>query len=153
MHTHTYTHLYICTGIPVHIRMQICTYICMFIHTHTYTHICTHIQHVHMHTRRHAWNDIAAATARGADADAGSSTRLFRSSQSTTCSTFNAMASLHPLPETPIPLNPPSPLPSLSQNNSRTTTSTVLLFYTDATIECTVQKKFHATSQWPLAYL
>ena len=49
------------------------------IHTYTYIHI--HIQNVHMHARKHAWNDGAAATVRGADADAGSPARLFRSTQ------------------------------------------------------------------------
>jgi len=105
----------------------------MFINTHTYTHIRTHIQHVHMHTRKHAWNDSAAATARGADADAGSSACLFRLTQSTTFSTSNARTSLYPLPETPIPLNPPSPIPNIPQNSSvaRTAASAVLLFHTD----------------------
>jgi len=53
IHTHIYTHAY---------KMYICT-LCMFIHTHTYTHVHTHIQDVHMHARKHAWNDGAAATA------------------------------------------------------------------------------------------
>jgi len=35
-----------------------------------------------MHARQQAWNDGAAANARGADADAGSPARLFRSTQS-----------------------------------------------------------------------
>ena len=41
-------------------------------------------QHVQMHTRKHAWNNGAAATAREADADAGGSALLLRSTQSTT---------------------------------------------------------------------
>jgi len=45
--------------------------------------------------------------------------------------TSNARTSLYPLPETPIPLNPPSPLPNILQNSSRTAASTVLLFHTD----------------------
>jgi len=39
--------------------------------------------------------------------------------------------SLYPLPETPIPLNSPSPLPNIPQNSSRTGASAVLLFHTD----------------------
>ena len=35
-----------------------------------------------MNARNHAWNDGAAANARGAVADAGSFARLFRSTQS-----------------------------------------------------------------------
>jgi len=162
MHTHTYAHEYTCSSMTllkhaeewllklkiyaqtyIHIHIYACVYpyiytcryihICMFIHTHTYTNTRTHIQHVHMHTRKHAWNDSAAATARGADADAGSSARLFRSTQSTTFSTFNARTSLYPFPATPTPLNPPSPLPNIPQNSLpvRTTASMVLQFHTD----------------------
>ena len=35
-----------------------------------------------MPSRKHAWNDGAAATVRGADADVDSPARLFRSTQS-----------------------------------------------------------------------
>jgi len=42
-----------------------------------------------MHTRKHAWNDGASAPAREADAGAGSSARLLRSTQSITFSTSN----------------------------------------------------------------
>ena len=38
----------------------------------------------------------------------------------TTFSTSNARTSLYPLPETPRPFNPPSPLPNIPQNSSRT---------------------------------
>jgi len=54
----------------------------MSAYIHTYTYILTHIQNVHMHARKHAWKDGAAANARGADADAGSPARLFGSTQS-----------------------------------------------------------------------
>jgi len=76
-------------------------------------------QHVHVHTRKHAWNNGVAATVHEADADARCSTRLLRSTQATTFSTPNARTSLYPLPETPIPLNPPSHLPK-PQNSSWT---------------------------------
>jgi len=65
---------YIHTCIYIHIYMSA--------HIHTYTYIHTHIQKVHMNARKHAWNDGAAANARGAVADAGSFARLFRSTQS-----------------------------------------------------------------------
>ena len=113
---HVYTH-------------DIYIYACSY--THTYTHIHTRIQHIHMHTRNYAWNDSAAATARRADADAGSSAHLFRSTQSASFSTSNARTSLYTLPETPIPLNPPSPLPNIPQNSLQTAASAVLLFHTD----------------------
>ena len=51
-------------------------------HIHTYTYIHTHMQNVHMNARKQAWNDGAAATVRGADANAGSPARLFPSTQS-----------------------------------------------------------------------
>ena len=54
----------------------------MSAHIHTYTYIHTYIPNVHMNARKHAWNDGAAANARGAVADAGSPARLFRSTQS-----------------------------------------------------------------------
>jgi len=38
----------------------------------------------------------------------------------TMLSTSNARTSLYPLPETPIPLNPPSPLRNILQNSSQT---------------------------------
>jgi len=135
--------IYVQTCIHIHIHKYIhaCVYPyiytfryihkCMFIKTHTCTHTRTHIQHVRMHTRKHAWNDSTVATARGADADAGSSAHLFRSTQSTTFSTSNARTLLYPLPETPIPLNPPTPLPNIPQNSSRTAASAVLLFHID----------------------
>ena len=128
---HIHIHMYIHACIYAYIYLCRYIHICMFINTRTHTHIRTHIQHVHMHTRKHAWNDSAAATARGADADAGSSTRLFRSTQSTTFSTSNARTSLYPLPETLIPLNPASPLPNIPQNSSWAAASAVLLFHID----------------------
>jgi len=76
--------------IHIHIHMCINTYMYKYIHTciyihiymsadiHTYTYIHTHIQNVDMNDRKHAWNDGAAANARGAVADAGSFARLFR---------------------------------------------------------------------------
>jgi len=130
IHTHTYTHVYtaykyIYTGRCIHIHT------CMSVHIHTYTHIRTHIQHVHKHTRKHAWNESAEATARGADVDAGGSPRLFRPTQSTAFRTSNARTSLYPLPETPIPLNLPSPLRNIPQNSSQPFESAILLFHTD----------------------
>ena len=106
-----YIYIYIHTCIYIHIYMSA--------HIHTYTYIHAHIQNAHMNARKHAWNDGAAATAQGADADAGSFASLFRSTQSITFGTSNARTSLYPLPETPIPLNPPSLLPNIPQNSSR----------------------------------
>jgi len=65
-----------------HIHTYIYIHIYMSAHIHTYTYIHTHIQNVHMNARMHAWNDGAAANARGVVADAGRFARLFRSTQS-----------------------------------------------------------------------
>ena len=54
----------------------------MSAHINTYTYIHTHIQNVHMNARKHAWNDSAAANARGAVVERGSFAGLFRSTQS-----------------------------------------------------------------------
>jgi len=116
---HAYKYIYTCTCIYIHT--------CMSVHIHTYTHTCTHMQHVNMHTRKHAWSDSAVATARRADADAGSSACLFCSTQSTTFSTSNARTLLYPLPETPIPVNPSSSLPNIPQNSSRTNNAQAII--------------------------
>jgi len=53
----------------------------MSAYIHTYTYIHTHIQNVYINTRKHAWNDGAAANVQGAVADQGSFALLFRSTQ------------------------------------------------------------------------
>jgi len=143
--TYIHIHIYAC----VYPYIYTCRYIhiCMFIHTHTYTHIRTHIQHVHIHTRKHAWNDSSAAIARGADADAGSSARLFRSTQSTTFSTFNTRTWLYPFPAIQTPLNPTSPLPNIPQNSLRTTASMGLLFHTDQ------HNRLHNSEEVPRSFI
>jgi len=61
-----------------------CTYIQIYMsaHIHTYTYIHAHVQNVYINTRKHAWNDGAAANVQGAVEDQGSSALLFRSTQS-----------------------------------------------------------------------
>ena len=118
-----HTHVHMCINAYMYIYIHTCMriHIYMSAHIHTYTYIYTHIQNVHMHAHKHAWNDHAVATAKGADAVEGSFARLFHSTQSITFSTSNARTSLYPLPDTPIPLHPPSPLPNIPQNSSQTT--------------------------------
>ena len=48
----------------------------MSAHIHTYKYVHTHIQNVHINTRKHAWNDGAAANVQGAIADQGLCTSL-----------------------------------------------------------------------------
>ena len=62
MYIHAYVYIYIYTCIYRHIHM--------FVHIHTYTYLHTHVRHTHMHTRKHAWNDVVAATARKARLEA-----------------------------------------------------------------------------------
>ena len=104
----------------------------MSAHIHTYTYIYTHIQNVHMNARKHAWNDGAAANARGAVGDAGSFARLFRSTQSKHLSHLQ-MQGLHcthflkhQYPSTSHPLFPTYPR-TVRGPRARA----VLLFYTD----------------------
>jgi len=115
-------HIHTCINAYIYICIHTCIYIHIYVsaHIYIYTYIHKHIQNVHMHAHKHAWNDGAAATAQGADADARSFARLFRSTQLIMFITSNARTSLYPLPELPIPLNPPSPLPNIPQNSSRT---------------------------------
>ena len=82
MHTRTHTHVYKLERIDVqiHTHMHIYTYIHVRIHTHI--HMYTHIQNVYINTRKHAWNDGAAANVQGVVADQGSFALLFRSTQS-----------------------------------------------------------------------
>ena len=58
MYIHAYVYIYIHTCKYIHMYM--------FVHIHTCTYIHTHVRHVHMPTRKHAWNDGVAATAREA---------------------------------------------------------------------------------------
>ena len=58
---------------------------------------------------------------------AGSSSLLLSSTQSTTFSTSSTRTSLYPLPETPIPLNPPPLFPTYPRTVHGPRASTVLL--------------------------
>jgi len=78
-------HIHMCINAYMYIYIHICIYIHVYMsaHIHTYTYIHTHIQNVHMNARTHAWNDGAAANARGAVADEGNFARFFRLTQCT----------------------------------------------------------------------
>jgi len=160
MRVHMHTHAYACarTRAPahaymhVHAHMHVCAYVCIHVHKHV---------DVHMHACKHTWNNNTTTTGWGADADSRSFAHLPRSIQSTTFSILNARTSLYPLPEAPIPFNPPSSLPNIPQDSSRTTASVVLLPNIDSSPECTPRVaslralttlvKLRAALQWPLA--
>jgi len=133
MHTNTYTHAHAYTYIHA------CLYTC--IHTHIHTHTCN--MYICTHTSTPGTTALQQI-ARRADADAGSSARLFHSTQSTIFSTFNARTSLYPHPETPIPLNPPPPLPNIPQNSSQTADAQFYCSTLINTTECMTLKKLPA---------
>ena len=92
--------LHICLCTPVYKTLVWCSG--NFLPTH---------QHIHTHTRKHTWINDAAETAQGADADAGGSARLPRSTQSTTLSTSNARTQELHCTHFPTPIPPDSPPP------------------------------------------
>ena len=106
---HTYTYIYTCP------------------HTYTHTHIYTHTYK--MHARKDACNNGTAATVRGAHPDAGSSTRLFRSTRSTTFSTANARTHCTHFLRQRYSSNP-HPNPKEFADNA-SWADVVLLFHTD----------------------
>ena len=88
-----------------------------YTHTHIYTHtykryICTHASTPGTTARQQTREELMQTQ--------GALHVSFVRRNQTTFSTSNARTSLYPLPETPIPLNPPSPLPNILQNSSRT---------------------------------
>jgi len=120
MHTHTHTHVYKRIHVQIHTHMRIYTYI--HVRTHTHIHIYTHTHTKFTYERTHARLERRR----------GSKTReeplqtqealhvSFVRRNQTTVRTSNARTSLYPLPETPTPLPPPSPLPNITQNSLRT---------------------------------
>ena len=107
----------------------------MSAHIHTYTYIHTHIPNVHMNARKHAWNDGAAANARGAVVESATQWKLC------TSLSFDAIKPhfappvqglhrthflKHQYPTTPHPLFPTYP-----RTVRRLRASAVSLFYTD----------------------
>jgi len=67
---HIHIHMYIHAQVYIYKYACIYIHIYMSVHIHTCSYIHTHVQHVHMHARKHVWNDCAAGTAREARLDA-----------------------------------------------------------------------------------
>ena len=91
----------------------------MSAHIHTYTYIHSQIQ---MYICTHA--STPGTTARQQPCEELMQTQealhvSFVRRNQTACSISNTRSSFYPLPETPIPLNPPSPLPNIPQNSSQ----------------------------------
>ena len=105
-------------------------------HTYAYAYICTRTHlclHDTVHTLKHWYYICKHASTPGTTARQQMREELIQMQRAlhvsfvrrnqTTFSTSNARTSLYPLPETPIPLNPPSPLPNIPQNSSRSENS------------------------------
>jgi len=119
MPTHTHTHVYERIGVHIPTHMHIYTYIHVCPHTHI--HIYTHTYQLYIWTHASTpgtttwqWTCEEPLQTQGA-----LHVSFVRRNQ-TTFRTSNARTSLYPLPETPIPLHPPSPLPNIPQNSLRT---------------------------------
>ena len=125
IYLHTYIYAYICT--QKHMRMHDTVHTLKHCYhdpqsMHKYTYIHTHIQNVYINTRKHAWNDGAAANVPGAVADQGSCALLFRSTQLNhilhlQCKDFIVPTSCST--NTPPAVHPPSHLHNIPQNSSK----------------------------------
>jgi len=130
MHTHTHTHVH--KRIDVQIRTHMHIYIYTHVRTRTHIHICrhTHKKFTYEQTQARLERRRGSERARSCCRERELCTSLsFDAIKPHFAS--NARTSLYPLPETPIPLHPPSPLSNIPQNSSRTAGSAVLVFYTD----------------------
>jgi len=108
MHTHTHTHVYKFIHIHIHIHMHIYTYV----HVYTHTHIHKYTASTSGTTTRQRTREELMQTQEALHVS-------FVRRNQTTFSTSNARTSLYPLPETPIPLSPPSLLSNIPQNSSQ----------------------------------
>jgi len=147
-------HIHMCINAYMYIYIHICIYIHVYMsaHIHTYTYIHTHIQNVHMNARTHAWNDGAAANARGAVADEGNFARLFRLTQSNHISHLQCKDFIVPTcwntntPPPPILSSQHTPEQFADRGQAHFSCSTLIRW-----TECIALKKLRAASQWPLA--
>jgi len=141
MHKHADTYIYTC--IYMHTYTYTYTHADIYIYTYTYIHTYTHTHatcaYAHMQARLDRQR-IGDCTRSWYNRQKLRTSRSFNAINHIEHLTSNARTSYCPLPETPIPLKPPSPLPNIPQNSSRTAASAVLLFHTDATKESTTLK-------------
>jgi len=123
MHKYAYTHKHKC--------MSTHTYIYTYTHAYIYIYTCPHTYtHTHMYTHTYKMYIWTHASTPGTTARQQTRDELLQTQEAlhvffvwrnqTTFRTSKARTSLYPLPETPIPLHPPSPLPNIPQNSSRT---------------------------------
>ena len=108
MHTHTHTHVYKRIDVQLHTHMH--TYTFIHVRTHTHIHIYTHTHTKCTYERTHARLERQRGSETGEEplqTQDALHVSFVRRNQ-TTFPTSNARTSLYPLPETPIPLHPPS---------------------------------------------
>jgi len=134
MHTNAHTHTWHCPHtealilrptIYAQIRIHIHIHMCIHTQMHTYTYI-----HSHIYTHTYKMYTWTHASTPGMTASQWTREELLQTQEAlhvsfvrlnqTTFRTHNARTSLCPLPETPTPLQPPSPLPNIPQNSSQT---------------------------------
>ena len=115
-------HIHMCIHACIYILIHTCTYIHIYSCPHTYTHtlIYTHTYKMYICTHTSTPGTMQQRTHEELMQTQGALHVSFVRRNQTTFSTSNARTWLYPLPETPIPLNPPSSLPNRPQNSSRT---------------------------------
>jgi len=123
MHKYAYTYTYTC--VATHRCTNTCThaYIYMYTCPHTYTHTHIHTHTYKMYIWTHASTPGMTVWERTREEPLQTQEALhdsFVRRNQATFRTSNARTSLYPLPETPIPLHPPSPLPNTPYNSSWT---------------------------------
>jgi len=132
MHKHVFAYMYIHACVYMHVydntyaHADIYIYACSYTHIHTYIYTHTYNMYICMHASTPGTTALQQLRE-----ELKQTPEAPHVSQSITFSDSNGRTSLYPLTETPIPLNPPSPLSNIPQNSLRTVTSAVLLFHTD----------------------
>jgi len=144
-YTYIYTRIYIHTNTYTHAHAY--TYIHARLYTYIHTHTCAHTYSIYICTHASTPGTKALQRLREELMQMPEALHVsFVQGNQTTFGTSNARTSLYQLPETPISLNPPSPLPNIPQNSSRTVTSAVLLFHTD------IDNRVHDSEEAPHSF-
>jgi len=122
-HRRTYASICICMHIYTYIHIHQYAQPAASVFADVYVGVKTHLCNIHTCPCTSAQNTCKAALQRTCKEPLQTKKALHvsfvRRNQTTFC-TSNARTSLFPLPEAPIPLHPPSPLPNIPQNSSRT---------------------------------
>ena len=138
-----------CINANMYMYIHTCTYIYIYtcLHIYTHTHICTHTYKIYicMHASTPGTTSRQQTREKLMQTQEALHVSFVRRNQ-TTFRTSNARTSWYPLPETPKPLHPPSPLPNIPQNSSQPRASAVFLFYTDQ------MNRVHSSEEAPRSF-